>query len=120
MEEGYYCVYWAARGRLTMRKVLKNNKHTKAFLNSLPKIYLVGCWARYGVYDYPFTGKYYTNEQGISIPMVYDYDDHNGTCDNWYLRRLDHVTTGKILLWTQSEGMANKVAELLNKERGWL
>lgn len=99
-----------------MKKVLKNNDKTKTYLDSLPKIYLVGCWARYGVRDYPFTGKYETNENGISIPIVYDYDDHNGTCDNWYLRRLDYVTTGQIVLWTQSKSMASKVAELFNKE----
>ena len=99
-----------------MRKILKNNKKTKAYLDSLPKIYLVGCWAKYGVQDYPFTGKYETNKNGISIPLVYDYDDCNGTCDNYYLRRLDHVTTGQIIMWTQSKNVANKVAELYNKE----
>ena len=99
-----------------MRKILKNNKKTKTYLDSLPKIYLVGCWAKYGVHDYPFTGKYEINEHGTSIPLVYDYDDHNGTCDNWYLRRLDHVTTGQIILWTQNINIANKVAELFNKE----
>lgn len=102
-----------------MKRVLKNNDKTKAYLNSLPKIYLVGCWAKYGVSDYPFTGKYETNEYGTSIPLVYDYDDHNGTCDNYYLRRLDHVTTGTIVLWTQSKNVANKVAELYNKEMGY-
>lgn len=99
-----------------MRKVLKNTTKTKEYLDSLPKIYLVGCWANYGVREYPFTGKYEQNENGISIPIVYDYDDHNGTCDNYYLRKLNHVTTGHILLWTQSKNVANKVAELFNKE----
>lgn len=101
-----------------MRKVLKNNKKTKAYLDSLPKIYLVACWAKFGVQEYPFTEKYFS-ENGISIPLVYDYDDHNGTCDNYYLRRLDRVTTGMIALWTQSKSMACKVAELLNKEMGY-
>lgn len=99
-----------------MRKVLKNNSETKAYLDSLPKIYMVGFWAKYGVREFPFTGKYEQDEKGISIPIVYDYDDHNGTCDNWYLRRLDHTTTGWILMWTQQEGIANKVAELFNKD----
>lgn len=101
-----------------MRKVLKNNKTTKKYLDSLPKIYIVGCWAKYGVREYPFTGKYETNDNGIDIPLVYDYDDHNGTTDNYYLRRLDHVTTGQIILWTQFKNVANKVAELFNKEEG--
>ena len=98
-----------------MRKVLKNNKKTKAYLDSLPKIYLVCCWAKYGVREYPFTEKYFS-ENGFSVPLVYDYDDHNGTCDNWYLRRLDYVTTGQIIMWTQSKSVANKIAELFNKE----
>lgn len=101
-----------------MRKVLKNNKKTRAYLDSLSKIYIVGCWAKYGVREYPFTGKYETNDNGIDIPLVYDYDDHNGTTDNYYLRRLDRVTTGQIILWTQFKNVANKVAELFNKEEG--
>jgi len=98
-----------------MRKVLKNTAKTQKYLDSLPKIYLVGCWARYGVREYPFTEKYFS-ENGISIPIVYDYDDHNGTCDNWYLRRLYYVTTGQIIMWTQNKSVAYKVAELFNKE----
>jgi hypothetical protein len=101
-----------------MRKVLKNNSKNREFLDSLPKIYLVCCWARYGVREYPFTGKYEQNESRINIPLVYDYDDHNCTCDNYYLRRIDYTTTGQIVLWTQSKSMAGKVAELFNKEMG--
>ena len=99
-----------------MRKVLKNTAKTRAYLDSLPKIYLVACWAKYGVREYPFTGKYVQNEDGISIPLVYYYDDCNGTCDNWYLRKINLTTTGQIALWTQSKSMACKVAELFNKE----
>lgn len=100
-----------------MKKVLKNTAKTQEYLDNLPKIYLVGCWARYGIQEYPFTGKYEQNEYGISIPLVYDYDDHNGTCDNYYLRRLNRVTTGQIIIWTQSKSVASKIAELYNKER---
>lgn len=98
-----------------MKKILKNNSKTKAYLDNLPKIYLVGYWAKYGVREYPFTGKY-TQISGISVPLVYDYDDHNGTCDNYYLRSLYSVTTGQIIMWTQSKSIASKIAELFNKE----
>lgn len=98
-----------------MRKVLKNTPKTKAYLDSLPKIYLVGCWAKYGVREYPFTEKYFS-ENGFSIPLVYDYYDCNGTCDNYLLRRLDRVTSGRVIMWTQNKAIADKVAELLNKE----
>ena len=100
-----------------MKKVLKNTAKTKVYLDSLPKIYLVGCWAKYGVREYPFTEKYFS-ENGFSVPLVYDYDDHNGTCDNWYRRRLDYVTTGQIIMWTQNKAVADKVVELFNKEMG--
>ena len=101
-----------------MRKVLKNTAKTKAYLDSLPKIYMVGCWAKYGVREYPFTGKYEQDKynDNISVPLVYNYDDHNGTCDNYYLRQLTSVTTGSIIMWTQNKAVADKVAELLNKE----
>jgi hypothetical protein len=99
-----------------MRKVLKNTLKTKEYLRNLPTLYLVGCWANCGVREYHFTGKYELDEYGTSIPLVYDYDDHNGTCDNWYLRRLDYVTTGKIIMWTQSPSLAFKIADLFNKE----
>ena len=98
-----------------MKKVLKNTPKTKAYLDSLPKIYLVGCWAKYGVREFPFTEKYFS-ENGFSVPLVYDYDDCNGTCDNYWLRRIDRVTSGQILLWTQSKSVASRVAELFNKE----
>ena len=98
-----------------MKKVLKNTTKTKEYLASLPKIYMVGYWAKYGVREYPFTEKYFS-ENGFSVPLVYDYDDHNGTCDNWYLRRLDYVTSGAVIMWTQNKAVADKVARLFNKE----
>lgn len=99
-----------------MKKVLPNNSKTEKYLAKLPKIYLVGCWARYGVMEFPFSGKYIINENGISIPLVYDYDDFNGTSDNWYLRPINLTTTGFIIVWTQCESVAERIAELYNKE----
>ena len=98
-----------------MKKILKNTAKTMAYLEGLPKIYMVGYWAKYGVREYPFTEKYFS-ENGFSVPLVYDYDDHNGTCDNWYLRRLDLVTSGAVIMWTQNKAVADKVARLFNKE----
>lgn len=98
-----------------MRKVLKSTPKTKEYLDSLPKIYIVGRWARYGVREYPFTGVY-EQIDGVSFPLVYDYYDGNGTCDEWRLRTIDNVTTGDVILWTQNEHAARRVAELFNKE----
>lgn len=97
-----------------MKKVLKNTAKTRKYLNSLPKIYIVGCWAKYGVREYPFTEKYFS-ENGFSVPLVYDYDDCNGTCDNYWLRRIDQTTSGWIVMWTQDKKLADEIAELLNK-----
>ena len=92
-----------------MKKVLKNNAKTKEYLDKCPKIYMVGFWADYGVREYAFAGK--CSESGI--PFVWDYDDHNGTCDSWWLRPLYHVTTGLILAWTTDKRYANEIAEVL-------
>ena len=97
-----------------MKKVLKNTAKTKDYLNGLPKIYLVGCWAKYGVREYPFTGKYEVAD-GISIPLVYHYNDFNGMCDNYWLCKIDRTTSGMVIMWTQNKAVADKVAELFNK-----
>lgn len=99
-----------------MRRVLKDNSKTRAYLESLPKMYMVGCWAGYGVNDFPFTGKYIVKD-GISIPLVYQYDDFNGTRSNWYLRPITRTTTGAVLIWTQHKSIAERIAKLLNKEK---
>lgn len=101
-----------------MRKILENSHETKEYLDKLPKIYLVACWAGYGVREFPFAGKFIKDEyqNNIYVPLVYDYDDFNGTCDNWYLRKITNTTTGQIVLWTQDESVASKVAKLFNKE----
>lgn len=96
-----------------MKKVLKDNKKTKKYLESLPKIYIVGHWAKYGVQDYPFTGKYIEID-GISVPLVYKYYDGNGTCSQWNLTRISHVTTGAVIMWTQNKSIAERVASALN------
>lgn len=98
-----------------MRKVLKNTPKTKEYLDGLPKIYIVGRWVRYGVKEYPFTGVH-EQANGISLPLVYDYYDGNGACDEWRLRTIYDVTTGDVILWTQNEHVARRVAELFNKE----
>lgn len=97
-----------------MKTVLKDNEKTREFLNKLPKIYLVALWAHYGVRDFPFSGKY-IKQNGIDVPLVYVFDDHNGTCDHYFLRPIIYTTTAHIFLWTQFKGSAEKVADALNE-----
>lgn len=99
-----------------MRKVLKNSTKTKEYLEKLPKIYLVACWASYGIMEYPFSGKY-IKENGKDIPLVYDHDDCNGTCDCWWLRKITNTTTGGILTWTQNKAAAKTIANAMNVYR---
>lgn len=96
-------------------KVLDNSPETKAYLDKLKKIYLIGCWAHYGVLEFPFSGKYVDKDK--TKPLVYQYDDHNGTCDNWYLREIDDTTTGHIWGWTFNKKEAERIADNLEKEK---
>ena len=86
-------------------------------LEKLTKIYIVACWARFGVREYPFTGKFIKDKHrgNMYIPLVYDYDDCNGTCDNYYLRKITDVTTGNIVLWTQNRNIAEKISAMYNQ-----
>lgn len=94
-----------------MKKILKNNQKTARFLNKLPKIYLVVTWAHAGYREYPFAGK--CDKEGT--PLVYFYDDHNGTSDNYYLIPITDTTTGFIDGWTFSIEEAEKRVEELNQ-----
>lgn len=101
-----------------MKKVLKNNAKTAAYLHSLPTIYMVGCWARYGLWDFPWSGKLEKNPYtGYMEPLVWYYNDHNGTADNWYLGPIRHVTSGEIIIWTENRATAESIANALNFRR---
>ncbi len=93
-----------------MKKVLKNNDKTKKYLDSLPRIYMVARWAKFGYRELPFAGK--CDEMGV--PYVYDHYDGNGTCDEYVLRKLTYTTTGWIYCWTTSKNRAEEIAENLN------
>ena len=103
--------------RYLIKKVLSNNKRTQKYLEKLPKIYVVACWARFGVKEYPFTGKFIKDKYrgDVYVPLVYDYDDCNGTCDNYYLRKITNTTTGVIIMWTQNKNIADKIAAMYNQ-----
>ena len=97
-----------------MKKILENTTETRECLESLPKIYMIACWAGYGVREFPFAGKYTTD----GIPLVWDYDDQNGTCDRYFLRKLTNTTTGWIYAWTISKSRAEEIAAALNEKAG--
>ena len=97
-----------------MKRVLEYSKKTKKFVDGLPKMYAVCYWAKVGVSSFPFSGKY-EEHNGISIPLVYQFDDNNGEYAAYYLRRIDHTTSGAVFFWTQFEHIAKRFAEWSNK-----
>ena len=101
---------------LILRKRLKNTKKNKDKLAKLPKIYLVACWARYGVLEFPFSGRYKKIDKK-PIPLVWDFDDHNGTYPEYVLRPITWTTTAAIRGWVRNEQQAKDTAEFCEKRR---
>ena len=98
-----------------MKKLLPNNDKTAKYLGELPRIYIVGCWASYGVEGFAWSGKFTTNSRtGYTEPLVWKYDDFNGERDNWVLVPIHCVTSGAIMTWTQDKDMALRIAYALN------
>lgn len=97
-----------------MKKRLKDSKATYRLLRKLPKVYLIGCWARYGVREHYFSGLFKKHKDGSLEPMVYHFDDHNGTFDEWILMPITETTTGSVLDWTFNCKVAQRIAEKFN------
>ena len=93
-----------------MKKVIYGGTKAEKKIQNLPKLYIVGMWAKYGVIWRYFSGK--TAKDGR--PLVWDYRDCNGTCDKWILVPVDMVTTGWVYAWTTSEAMAEFLANGMN------
>lgn len=105
-----------------LRKRLPDNQRTKDKLAKLPKIYLIACWAHYGVLEFPFSGKYKKEKDKDSpliryIPLVCDFDDHNGTYPEYVLRPITWTTTAAIRGWTKDKQQAKDTAEFCEKRR---
>lgn len=77
---------------------LNDNKKNNAYVESLPTYYVVALWARWGIMEVKFSGRYKT-ENGVKIPLVWQWDDHNGTYKEWILRDIRYTTTGFIKGW---------------------
>ena len=99
-----------------LRKHLPHNQKTKDKLAKLPKIYLVACWARYGVLEFPFSGRYKKINKK-AVPLVWDFDDHNGTYPEYVLRPITWTTTAVIRGWVRDEQQAKDTAEFCEKRR---
>ena len=98
-----------------MKTRLPNTYKTAQYLGSLPKMYIVGCWAGYGVEGFSWSGKWEKNPRtGHMEPLVWKYYDANGECDIWILVPIHQVTSGAIITWTEDKEMAYRIAYALN------
>lgn len=96
-----------------LKKHLECTPENRAYVESLPKIYLIGCWARYGIRECANTLQ--VDEDGI--PLVYDYNDHNGCYEEYELVPIHRVTTGQVYAWSISQMAAQHVADMMNKAK---
>lgn len=95
-----------------MRNYIKNYEKIKKKYRS---IFLIGFWAKYGVQEYKWTGKFVDTSEGY-LPEVYYYNDHNGTYETYTKVPLNHVTTGVCIGYSFNKENANYIANKLNNE----
>lgn len=78
-----------------MKRILKNTAKTKKYLESLPKIYGIFLWAKWGMLELPWSGKY----DKTGEPLVYIYYDANGMCDEYHLVPIHYASSGGFHGW---------------------
>jgi hypothetical protein len=96
-----------------IKKILKNTPKTKAYLDSLPKVYGIFLWAKWGILELPWSGKYTKGD--IAVPLVYHYYDANGTCDEYRLVPITSCSSGAFWDWYEFKNNAKEVQEKLNE-----
>ncbi len=98
-----------------LKKKLERNEINTKYVDSLPKVYLVATWAKTGVWELPFAGDFAFDKYAqCLVPLVYQYDDMNGTEDNYYLRKITSTTAGFIIGWTFDKEEAYAMREREN------
>lgn len=93
-------------------------KITKRLLKKIeqsPKVYLVACWAKWGIQEYRWTGEWFTSTSGLPIPIVYYYNDYNGTYEEYQKIPIIFTTTGICADWSFYKQMAQNLADKLNE-----
>lgn len=79
------------------------------------KVYLVVCYAEWCVRDFPYAGRMkYCARYEMKCPLVYYYDDHNGTYEEYRITNIFNTTTGWIDSFTFDKDVANKRVKELN------
>jgi hypothetical protein len=92
-----------------MRKVLKNTRKTQKYLDSCKKIYTVFLWARFGIREVAWSGKFEDGE-----PLVYEYYDANGERDEYRLMPVSKISSGGFVGWYLTKEVAEWLCNKLN------
>lgn len=79
------------------------------------KLYIVCLWARYGVLEARFSGKFDKNNH----PLTIQYSDHNGMYESYYIAPWYYETTGRTIAYSFNEQNAQTIADELNKLSGY-
>lgn len=93
---------------------MKPTKRLQKKIDKCKSVYLIGCWAHFGVQKYAWTGKF-VEYHGHFMPEVWYYNDHNGEFEEWYKVPLYYVTTGTCFSWSFDENVAHKIADALEE-----
>ena len=94
-----------------LRKICKSTPQTKKYLDSLPKIYGIFLWAKWGMLELPWTGKY---DKKTGEPLVYIYYDANGMCDEYHLAPISRASSGALHSWYKDPNTAHDIQLELN------
>lgn len=98
-----------------MKRVYKNNKRTNRMLNKCSLVYGIFLWARYGVVEEYFTGRFVKDCFNRLVPEVFYYYDGNGTRDEWHRGPITNISTGPYICHTFTKDSAESICTKLNK-----
>lgn len=94
---------------------MKITKKLMKKIEEAPKVYLIVCWARWGIREYHWTGEWLIGTNNIPQPIVYYYNDHNGTYEEYQKIPITFTTTGICADWSFYKSMAQNLADKLNE-----
>lgn len=89
-----------------LRKKYHNPKHRK--------LYCVFLWAKFGVLETVWAGKF--DDKGH--PLTIQYIDHNGEYEHYYIAPWYRESTGTPMAYSFNKDMAENLAKRFNEENG--
>lgn len=94
---------------------MKVTSKLKEKIEDCKDVYLIVQYAKWCYRTEKWTGRFIKDINGIYIPEVWYYDDHNGTFEEYRKEPITHITTGNIYDWTFYKNVANRTVEILNR-----